>query len=221
MLLPRRWYLANGPRASRAVCLTFDDGPHPDHTPRLLDVLKDVGVPATFFVVGERAKAHPDLIRRIVAEGHALGHHSYTHSKPAHTTTGQLLDEVRWTTDLLRNVVGHPSTLFRPPYGELTVRKALGLWRAGQQLVMWNVDPKDYLRHNPDELRTWFRHNPLRGGDVVLLHDNVPHALGVLSELVGTVRASGLGFVRLPDWTGRLTRPRPIGMHSGPRESER
>src|SRR5207248_3179366 len=123
-----RGFLVRGPRPSNSVCLTFAHGPPPVHTPQVLDALKAAGVPATFFVVGERAERHPTLIRRIVSEGHTLGHHSFTHSPPPLTPAAQLLDEVRRTGTLLRDITGRAPTLFRPPHGKLTTRKALGLW---------------------------------------------------------------------------------------------
>jgi peptidoglycan/xylan/chitin deacetylase (PgdA/CDA1 family) len=182
------------------VCLTFDDGPHPVYTPRVLDALKAAVVPATFFVVGERAERHPDLIRRIVAEGHALGHHSFTHSAPPLTSAGQLLNELYRTQTVLTAAVAQRPKLFRPPHGKLTARKALGLWRQGQTVVLWNVDPKDFARGSADELRAWFRDHPLDGGDIVLLHDNQPHAAGALVELVTATRARGLTFTTPLSW---------------------
>src|SRR5262245_36754703 len=111
--LPRNWFLVAGPSWSNTICLTFDDGPHPEHTPRVLDALKEAGVVGTFFVIGERAEQYPDLVRRIVSEGHVLGHHSFTHSPPHETSSRQLLAEVQRTRDLLRELVGEAPILFR------------------------------------------------------------------------------------------------------------
>ncbi len=200
--LPRGRFMVRGPRHSNAVCLTFDDGPDPDHTPRVLDALKAAGVPATFFVIGQRAERHPDLVRRIVAEGHALGHHTFTHSDPRRTSARRFLDEVRRTRELLRSVAGVSPTLFRPPHGKLTPGKLWGLWRQGQTVVLWNVDPKDFSRNSDGELREWFRGRRPEGGDIVLLHDDRPFAAGVLGELIGEARGRGLTFTTPADWRG-------------------
>jgi peptidoglycan/xylan/chitin deacetylase (PgdA/CDA1 family)/glycosyltransferase involved in cell wall biosynthesis len=200
-LLPRRRFLTRGPAESGSVCLTFDDGPHPEHTPRLLDGLRRQGVRATFFVVGRQAERYPELVRRIAAEGHTLGHHSYSHSEPGQTSARQLLDEVRRTRDLLAGLTGTPPVLFRPPKGSLTARKLWGLWRAGQTVVLWNVDPKDYARRAAGEVRDWFRRRPLNGGDLVLMHDNHPHAAEVVPGLVEDAHGRGLTFSQLPEWT--------------------
>src|SRR5690242_977360 len=80
--LPRRWFLMSGPVGPQKVCLTFDDGPHPEYTPQILDILKQHSVPATFFVVGQHALANPELVQRIIDEGHDLGNHTNSHINP-------------------------------------------------------------------------------------------------------------------------------------------
>ncbi len=125
-----------------AVCLTFDDGPHPEHTPRLLDALAAEHVKATFFVVGCRAQRYPDLVRRMVREGHDVGHHSYFHREPAATSCRSLMWEVDETVGLLRDEFGIHSTLFRPPKGVVTLPKLTGLWARGQTVVLWTVDAR-------------------------------------------------------------------------------
>jgi peptidoglycan/xylan/chitin deacetylase (PgdA/CDA1 family) len=184
--------------------LTFDDGPHPEHTPRLLDLLKDQRVTATFFVIGQRATRHPELVRRMAAEGHLVGNHSFSHSEPRATTARQLLDEVRQTRDLLAEVLGGPTTLFRPPRGQVTAWKLWRLWRAGQTVVLWNVDPKDFAQTSADAVRAWFRDRPLRGGDVVLMHDNHPHAAELLPDLITDARQRGLTFTTPAHWIERV-----------------
>jgi peptidoglycan/xylan/chitin deacetylase (PgdA/CDA1 family) len=199
--LPRRLLLVRGPARGNAVCLTFDDGPHPEHTPRLLDALKAEEVPATFFVIGRAAERYPELVRRMVAEGHAVGHHSYNHGEPAETSGRQLAAEALATRALLTSLLGQsPPWLFRPPKGKLTAGKLCRLWAARETVVLWDVDPKDYARQSADELRAWFRDHPLRGGSVVLMHDNHPHAAAVVPDLVATARRVGLRFTTIPEW---------------------
>jgi peptidoglycan/xylan/chitin deacetylase (PgdA/CDA1 family) len=84
--------------------------------------------------------------------------------------------------------------LFRPPHGKVTALKLWDLWRNGQMVVLWNVDPTDFRCGSEDELRLWFEARPPQGGDIVLLHDNVPHAAGVLPELIRSARSRGLTF---------------------------
>jgi glycosyltransferase involved in cell wall biosynthesis/peptidoglycan/xylan/chitin deacetylase (PgdA/CDA1 family) len=199
-LLPRRLFLTHGSTSSGAVCLTFDDGPHPEYTPRLLDVLQRQRIRATFFVVGQLAEQYPDLVQRMAAEGHAVGHHSYTHMRPQATSACRLGDEVRRSCDLLGRLLGKPVSLFRPPHGHLTAAKLWRLWQAQQTVVLWNRDPKDYACPAPDLLSQWFRRQPLQAGDLVLLHDSRAHAATVVSEIADCVRRRGMGFATIPEW---------------------
>lgn len=200
MLLSRRLFIVRGPANSESVCLTFDDGPHPEHTPRLLDVLKQWNVRATFFVVGKEIECHPDLARRISDEGHFIGNHTFLHDEPGATSSDKLMQEVTRTNTLLRGLTGTPSFCFRPPHGKLSLPKLWSLWRAGQTIALWNTDPKDFACRSADELAQWFERHSLLGGDIVLMHDNHPHAADVLPAVIADVRARGLTFGTLADW---------------------
>jgi len=203
--VPRRLLLRSGPRTNRSVSLTFDDGPHPENTPRILDVLKRHGVVGTFFVVGERARRHPELIRWIVSDGHDLGGHSYFHRDPASTSARELHDEVLRTDEVLREIVGRSPRLFRPPFGKLSAAKLLGLCLDGRNVVLWNRDPKDFAMSGADQLYRWLQENPLRGGDVVLLHDKANATVQALEEMIRIARRTGTQFCRISSLLGRKT----------------
>ena len=194
---PRRWLVAAGQSASGAVCLTFDDGPHASITPQLLDVLKAHGAVATFFVRGDRASTSPAILRRIVDDGHLLGHHSWSHAPPNETSAVRLMGEVRRTRDWLRDQFGAEFTWFRPPHGKVSAAKVLGLWAAGMTIALWNVDPGDVYRNHPRELIDWFAANPPRAGDVVLLHDTSTVTLEALPQLIEMIRTAGLDLTTL------------------------
>jgi peptidoglycan/xylan/chitin deacetylase (PgdA/CDA1 family) len=187
-IVPAGALVVNGDRAGRSVYLTFDDGPHPEHTPRILDALAAASATATFFVVGRDAESHPDIVRRIVAEGHTLGHHSYSHGPPARTSARELMDEVSRTVALLRDIVGYAPRLFRPPRGQLTSEKLVRLWLARQRVILWNVDPRDFACATPADLAAALNGGQLVAGDIVLLHDDTPLLLPILADL-----ARGLG----------------------------
>jgi peptidoglycan/xylan/chitin deacetylase (PgdA/CDA1 family)/glycosyltransferase involved in cell wall biosynthesis len=199
-VLPRRLFLVRGPQRCDSVCLTFDDGPHPEHTSRLLDTLKQLGARATFFIIGRNAQRYPDLLRRMAVEGHAIGNHSYSHGEPQRTSARELVEEARQTADLVAKIVGQGTRLFRPPHGKLTAAKAWRLWRTKQTIVLWNVDPKDFACKSAEELRTRFESSPLKGGDVVLLHDNHPWAAAVLPDVIAASRRRGLRFTTVTEW---------------------
>jgi peptidoglycan/xylan/chitin deacetylase (PgdA/CDA1 family) len=165
--------------------------------------LKEYGARATFFVVGREAERYPDLVRRMAAEGHEVGNHSYSHGDPDQTSARQLLAEVRRTAEVVDPLAGRASGLFRPPKGKLTARKLLSLWWNRQTLVLWNVDPKDFALGSPTEVRDWFAQRPLKAGDLALLHDTSPHTAAALPELLDRAHRAGLHFVTVGHWLGR------------------
>lgn len=200
--LPRPLFITQGPRSSRSVCLTFDDGPHPEHTPRVLDALAQEGVKATFFVIGRRAERHPDIVKRMVSEGHLVGHHSHTHPDPMATPSAVMHLEARRATETLGTILGQPVRFYRPPHGKVRAWDFAGVWALKQTIVLWNVDPKDFAQPTSHQITDWFRARQLRGGDLVLLHDTAPHTAASLPAIVSQARAAGLHFGGLEPWTG-------------------
>jgi peptidoglycan/xylan/chitin deacetylase (PgdA/CDA1 family) len=185
-VVPRSRLIASLPPGDPAVALTFDDGPHPEWTPRVLDALAQHGARATFFVVGERAARHPGIVQRIAAEGHAVGHHSWTHSEPAITPARLLLAENRKTRRFLEELLQRPAPLFRPPHGKVTPAKLLGAWAQGNIVVLWNRDPKDFQMPDASELRAWATNQPVAAGDIVLLHDTHAQTADALPYLLAS-----------------------------------
>ena len=184
LLLPRQSFLTRGSAAG--ICLTFDDGPHPEYTPRVLDNLASGGLRGTFFVVGERAEQHPEIVRRIVNEGHEIGNHTWTHGEPAETSTATFMEELARTRSLIQDLTGEDCRIVRPPKGMLSLPKAWALLKSRQTIVLWNVDTKDYRMESWTEMEDWCRtYQPTRG-DIVLMHDNRPHA-ATAAALIGTL----------------------------------
>lgn len=201
-VLPKSKLMTRGPRRipvgqAIEIALTFDDGPHPEHTPRLLDLLADADARGTFFVVGERAERHPELIRRIADEGHELGNHTWSHGEPSQTSTEKFLDEVSRTRRLIQDLTGRDCRLTRPPKGSLTIGKALGLWKLRQQVALWNVDPKDFAMPDDAAMRAWLSDYRPQSGDILLLHDNHSRAAVAVEHLAANPT---LRFVTLSDW---------------------
>ncbi len=141
-------------------------------------------------------------MRRIVADGHALGHHSYFHREPSQTSADSLLAEVRQTRDLLKKLTGRDVNLFRPPKGKLSVSKLRALWKADQTVVLWNVDPRDFALSESQQLVRWAESYRPAAGDIVLLHDNHPHAAGAVGAIVRRAAEFGLRCEPLPCASG-------------------
>lgn len=199
-LLPRKLFLTTGPRNGRQIALTFDDGPHPEWTPMLLDRLQHLSMRATFFVLGREAERYPDLVRRMIREGHTVGNHTWSHSEPEQTSVAVFRDELLRTNRLLEDLTGRNVSWVRPPKGKLTVGKMSACWRAGMSIALWNVDPRDYAMSAAIEVRRKLHQHLWQSGDVILMHDVHPHAVEVVHDLQLVGESFGLSFVTLNDW---------------------
>ena len=155
--------------AEPVLALTFDDGPHPEDTPPLLDLLERYGAKATFFVVGKSARDHPELIERIAGAGHALGNHTWDHLSMPSVTGRFRRRQLAWTEEVLGR---HSSGLFRPPYGEQSLGSRLDATRMGLQVVCWDVIAEDW-RDDPPEVMLARIYRRLRRGSIVLFHDTL------------------------------------------------
>lgn len=175
------------------VAFTFDDGPNPEHTPQVLDLLAQYDARATFFLVGEQVERYPDLVRRIAAEGHAIGNHTYSHVRCRELDLPALRGQIERTDLALAAVLGtgeRALPLFRPPFGELKVTQAIHLARTGRTLAYWNQDTRDYRGASAAEIAAL---GPtLTGGDIVLLHDRFPATVEALPALLEALQVKGL-----------------------------
>lgn len=198
-LLPDRLFFTRCPRTSPSVYLTFDDGPHPVHTPRLLDELARLKVQATFFVVGRQVVAHPQLVRRIASEGHTVANHTFLHSDLRLSGASEAVTGAELLRRHLRDLLGNDSRLYRPPRGKVSFSQALRLWRAGYTIVLWSADARDWACHTAEDVREWARRHPFRAGDIVLMHDRLPYAAQALADIVAAAIARGLRLDSLRD----------------------
>ena len=198
-LLPNGWLMTSGPTAAaRSLYLTFDDGPHPDHTPALLDLLAEYGAKASFFLVGREVERHDALARRIASEGHTLGNHSYSHPRFEALTLDEQLEEIERTQRLLTGIDGRSRHAFRPPRGVLTGAMLASLVRRRHRIDYWSYDSLDYSRRPVPELLETIRRNPPRGGDIILMHDDSEHSLELLRALIPAWMAQGFSLRALP-----------------------
>ena len=168
-LLTRR--LARRVLASGSACLTFDDGPDPVSTALILDELDRTGIKATFFTLGRNLERHPEIARRILGSGHELGEHGYDHLHAWKTTPWRYArDLLRGGAAVARHLPPDRRPPFRPPYGELNLLTLLYVWLTGRQLVMWNVNPRDFEAVSAAAVAARVG-DRLAAGSIVLLHD--------------------------------------------------
>ena len=201
---------------SPGVALTFDDGPDPENTPRLLEILRQRHIPATFFVVAEKAKKYPDLIRQIVADGHQIGLHSLDHRYAWFALPGRTDRE--WTESLqeLEKISGKKITWMRPPWGTFNLMTWLWLKKQGLKAVLWNVEGHDWKAdRSPAEIAGAIARK-VDEGSIVVMHDSggesgaPEHTLAAVELLREQIEGElKLPFVPLefPDWplSRRLT----------------
>lgn len=153
------------------VSITFDDGPSPKYTPALLDTLKRFDVKATFFVVGKHVKKYPEIVKRIVDEGHDIGNHTYNHRDLVPATKATVLKELRRTEEVLQDTLELKTNLFRPPRGiyNQTVRKLLV--EEGYEIILWSLSSCDWRPNSPSGILKRVKRFA-KNGSIILFHDS-------------------------------------------------
>jgi peptidoglycan/xylan/chitin deacetylase (PgdA/CDA1 family) len=196
--LPMRLVLTTAPAADRALYLSFDDGPHPDYTPRLLDLLAAHDARASFFLLGEEAERHPRIVERMVAEGHLLGNHSWNHPNFTRIDWREQLAQIEATDRVLERHDGRSDHLFRPPSGHFTASLVLRFALRKRGIAYWSYDSLDYQRRPAEALVGMLRADPPRAGDVVLMHDDSEATHQALHRMLPEWRAAGFALRVLP-----------------------
>lgn len=196
-----QWLVTNRSRVEGAGCvaLTFDDGPDPVFTPKLLDLLREKRVKATFFVVGKRADQHPEIVRRAWAEGHLVANHTWSHYPLfCFLMPRRLRTEIDHGTESVRRSCGFRPRLFRSPVGLRHPLLEPYLKDAGLEYVSWTIRTRDTLTANSSVLARRIL-NKVTSGDIILLHDRLPRGtdamLEVLPGIIDELRERGFKFV--------------------------
>ena len=161
--------LVRGPQQGKRISLTFDDGPSEQFTPQVLDILREHRVPATFFVCGKNVEEHPELLRRIVAEGHEVGNHTYSHPYFFFKSRQRMAEEIDRTQAIIERVLGFRPNIFRPPYGARWFGLVPTLLERGMLLIQWSATGYDWKKDAAAITQAALRE--LRPGAIILLHD--------------------------------------------------
>jgi peptidoglycan/xylan/chitin deacetylase (PgdA/CDA1 family) len=194
---PDRWVLTRGERRSRALYLTFDDGPHPEHTPVLLDLLAAHGAKATFFLIGREAERYPEVVERIVREGHMLGNHSWSHPQFDQLDLAAQREEIERADRLLSRFDGMARHDFRPPRGVMPRPMVLDCVRCRRRIAYWSYDSLDYSKRSAEVLIDSAKRHPLQAGEIVLMHDDSALSLHLLQAMLPEWAANGFVFESL------------------------
>jgi peptidoglycan/xylan/chitin deacetylase (PgdA/CDA1 family) len=169
------------------ISITFDDGPNAEFTPKVLELLKTHGAKATFFLIGKNAERHPEIVRQIIADGHSIGNHSYSHSKNfGFFSAEKVAAELMQTNSILKKITGKELKLFRPPFGVTNpnIKKALKI--TGHCSIGWSKRSFDTTNLSEEKIFKRIT-SRLRSGDVILLHDSSAKTVAVLERLLLTL----------------------------------
>lgn len=177
------------------IALTFDDGPHPVYTPRLLDGLKEREVKATFFVVGKNIVGNEEVVKRMDEEGHLIGNHTFNHVQINLLNEKEAKKELKKTSDMIREITGAETEFIRPPFGEMKKNMDLG---EPMIPVLWTIDPLDWRNQNVDKVVKQVV-TKVKENDIILLHDYYDSSVEAALKIVDILQKEGFEFVTVEE----------------------
>ena len=185
----------------KKIAITFDDGPHPVYTDKVLSVLEQEGVPATFFTIGCNVEMYPTVVARIAEAGQEIGNHTYSHPQIKRITNDFLAEEIERTDHLLCTLGVPRPTLFRPPQGICPGDFMNVLKNTGKIAILWNVDTRDWA-HTPSDEIVESVLSSISGGDIILFHDSVggeSTTIPAIKKLIPLLKERGYQFVTVSE----------------------
>ncbi|MEP6698451.1 MAG: polysaccharide deacetylase family protein [Verrucomicrobiota bacterium] len=199
------------------IAMTFDDGPSANLTPKLLDLLAAHHMKATFFVVGENAAEHPDILRRAAREGHEIANHSWSHPDLSKKSADGVRRELQKTDDAIFAAIGRHPTLMRPPYGALTEHQRRWIHdEFGYRIIIWDVDPLDWKRPGPSVVCSRIL-KATRPGSIILAHDIHPPTVEAMPATFDQLQEKGFKFVTVSELIAMATPLPPKPAPSSPK----
>jgi peptidoglycan/xylan/chitin deacetylase (PgdA/CDA1 family) len=181
------------------IALTFDDGPSEKLTPRLLDLLGQHHIHATFFVIGENVAQHPEIVQRAAREGHEIGNHSWSHPNLAKMSDDVIRSQIKRTEEAITGAIGSRPVLLRPPYGSLATRQKHFIHdELGYEIILWDVDPLDWKEPGPNIVSSRIL-KETRPGSIVLSHDIHAQTIQAMPATLTELEAKGFKFVTVSE----------------------
>lgn len=170
----------------QAIYITFDDGPHPENTPKILDILDAMEIRATFFMTGIEMEKHIDVVKEIATRGHQLAYHSYNHISMKEQSFSDFINEMN-KADEICNSISYRTRLYRPPYGDLSLLGFLWLLVHGWKIIMWSLDSRDSF-DNSEQILENIHPNNIQAGEILLFHDDYEQTLDLLPKALSRFR---------------------------------
>jgi peptidoglycan-N-acetylglucosamine deacetylase len=181
------------------IAMTFDDGPHSENTPRLLDLLKQRKIKVTFFIRGQFAALYPDIMKRMAAEGHEIGNHAWSHPYLQTMDEDGVAEELEKTHEIIVQLTGVTPKIMRPPYGFFTRNQIF--WashKVGYKCILWSVDPTDWAVFNATHVKSQILAH-IVPGSIILSHDVHNTTVDAMPETLDALAAKGFQFVTVSD----------------------
>ena len=187
--------LCRGKALKKAVAISFDDGPHPAYTNKILDILSKYDVKAGFFLTGKKIIGNESVVRKIVEEGHTIGNHSYSHAYHyGFLSTKSVRRDLQQNNHLIKEITGKDCQLFRPPFGVTNPHIAKAVRSLGYTLVGWSIRSLDTLGRKPEKTISRIERK-LKSGSLILLHDNLENAPVILEKVILLAREKGFDIL--------------------------
>jgi len=184
---------------NKKIALTFDDGPNPLYTPSIISELKKYNAHATFFLVGKMVQLFPDLVMQVLAEGHELANHTYTHPNLTKLTNDDIIAEVLRTRAVIKEITGKDTYLFRPPGGDIDAKVADQLHALDYNIIYWDVNIGEFRKHPPQEQAAMVL-NKAKDGSIILMHNGlIDGTLNILPTLLDELHKRGFNFVTVSE----------------------
>jgi peptidoglycan-N-acetylglucosamine deacetylase len=199
------------------IAMTFDDGPSAENTPRLLEMLRQRNIKATFFLIGQNAATNPDLVRRILAEGNEVGNHSWTHPQLSKLSDDRVTAEITKTQDAIKQASGFTPTILRPPYGAITPRQRAWIEsQFGLNIILWSVDPFDWKRPGASVITQRIL-SQVRPGAIILSHDIHKQTVDAMPATLDGLIAKGYKFATVSQLIA-MNKPKPLSTEAAGNE---
>lgn len=198
---PKDGVVISGSTDSKKIALTFDDGPHPSKTGRILDLLKEYNIHATFFVIGQNVAAYPDVVLREIEEGHEIGNHTYSHKSLYRCKKETVENEIISTEEILIDKTGCIPHVFRPPEGAYTGDILDVAGRMNYDVILWTIDTRDWAKASTDQIVSAVL-GKVKNGSIILMHDftiSGTHTLDALKILIPKLLDMGYEFVTVSE----------------------
>lgn len=184
-------FVSKNTNSEKKIAITFDDGPNPEYTPKVIKLLSAFDAKATFFCIGKHVELYPDVLKSIYDQGHLIGNHSYSHRYGIDfNKANEWIHEIEQTDAAIAKIIGEKPTLFRPPFGVTTPHLAQALKQSGHQVIGWNIRSYDTVLKNSKTVLKRLTKN-VTPGAIILLHDNHDRIEVVLEQLLQFLKTKG------------------------------